>query len=350
MRGFPTILAMRGRWAMALWLVPLAALGQAEDVYLQVRDRVPAGQQPAVRVTARRDVPRITITLRRADGKSFELGGALAAGETREFAWPQAAGTMRYTGEADVQYVGGGGGKIVLDFAVTVLEPLKIRVEKGGFSLNRKVVRVTASRPLVKAEVELRSPEGKVLGKVERALSAPDSEGRFEVAWEQQEAGTIGRVIVVGHDSAGFWARVEVVPLSIYIPHDEVIFDTGSARIRSQERPKLEATLDLIRQAMARNAEVQDLRLYIAGYTDTVAGREYNLKLSRRRARAIARHFRRLGLRLPIFYQGFGEDVLAVATPDETPEARNRRAIYLLANHTPEISKHFPRADWRPLR
>ena len=47
---------------------------------------------------------------------------------------------------------------------------------------------------------------------------------------------------------------------------------------------------------------------------------------------------------------GFGEDVPAVRTPDDTPEERNRRAIYVLSAGPPAITDAIPAAKWRPLR
>ena len=34
---------------------------------------------------------------------------------------------------------------------------------------------------------------------------------------------------------------------------------------------------------------------------------------------------------IPIYFQGFGEEVLAKPTPDETDEPLNRRALYILS-------------------
>jgi outer membrane protein OmpA-like peptidoglycan-associated protein len=344
--------AMLRTYLCSIWLLLLGlspGLASASDVQLQVRDRVPEGSQPAIRVTAKQEVSRIAITLKRSDGKEFEVGGPVAAGETREFIWLQPQGTYRYRGEAQVRYASGSSAKLDLDFEVQVVGGLKVSVGAGGFSLNKRRVLLSASRPLVKVELELRDAEGGVLAKVERPLSGAQGDGRFEARWDPVE-GQIGKVLATGHDGEGFWASVEIVPFAIFIPHDEVVFETAKAVIRQSEAPKLDATLEKIHDAIRKNAEVEDLRLYVAGYTDTVGGRKYNLGLSDRRARSIAHYFRKKGLRIPIFYQGFGKEVLAVQTPDQTPEEKNRRALYQLSNHTPEISKHFPRADWKRVR
>ena len=95
--------------------------------------------------------------------------------------------------------------------------------------------------------------------------------------------------------------------------------------------------------------QVLEIKLFIGGYTDTVSDRSYNQGLSERRAKSISNYFRAKGFSLPVYYQGFGEDALAVETDDSVDEIRNRRAIYLLAAWPPKQSANFPRANWRKL-
>jgi outer membrane protein OmpA-like peptidoglycan-associated protein len=74
-----------------------------------------------------------------------------------------------------------------------------------------------------------------------------------------------------------------------------------------------------------------------------------NRTLSLNRARAIGAYLRKKGLRLPVFLEGFGEQALLVATPDETAEVKNRRAEYIIAIDNPSAAKApFPPA-WKPL-
>ena len=327
-------------------LLPGAA--GADDVQLQVRDQVAAGEKAAIRVVAEKEIEDVTIVLRRDDGKKVKLSTAIAAGEAKELTWKQEPGTHAYKGEATVQFAGGKESTLTLDFSVTVAGDVSIKVGRGGFSLEKKVVRFSANGPVVRAELEVRDGEGKVLGKVERKLSGKNSQGLYEVTWEA-EPGAIGRVIVKAYNTGGAWARVEVVPFSIFIPHEEVVFASAKHNLRASERPKLDETLAKIKDAISRNAEISDLRLYIAGYTDTVGARDYNRKLSARRARSIGAYFKKKGLRVAIYFQGFGKEALAVDTPDNTDEEKNRRALYLLSNHTPEVQKNFPRSDWKRL-
>jgi hypothetical protein len=54
-------------------------------------------------------------------------------------------------------------------------------------------------------------------------------------------------------------------------------------------------------------------------------------------------------VRLPIFYEGFGEQSPRVATPDETAEPRNRRAEYIIAVEDPALTNAPFTPQWRKL-
>ena len=101
--------------------------------------------------------------------------------------------------------------------------------------------------------------------------------------------------------------------------------------------------------ALPKYGSVVEVRLYVAGYTDTVGAAAGNQALSERRARAIATWFRNRGFTGAVQYQGFGESVLAEPTADEVDHAANRRALYILAAQTPPISTALPRSAWKAL-
>ena len=91
------------------------------------------------------------------------------------------------------------------------------------------------------------------------------------------------------------------------------------------------------------------IKLYVAGYTDTVGDKKHNYELSNRRAKAIAGYFRKKGFKFPIMFQGFGEDALKEQTPDETDNQANRRAMYVLAGDMAPSGGSFPRQSWENL-
>lgn len=83
------------------------------------------------------------------------------------------------------------------------------------------------------------------------------------------------------------------------------------------------------------------------GHTDTVGKTDDNRELSLKRAKSIASYFRQRGLKVPVFYEGFGEQSLAVPTPDETAEAANRRAEYIIAVEDPSLTNAPFAPRWR---
>jgi outer membrane protein OmpA-like peptidoglycan-associated protein len=157
------------------------------------------------------------------------------------------------------------------------------------------------------------------------------------------------RITVTAWDEHELPARLELSPWSYDLPHEDVVFQSGSAEITLLEAPKLEATYGDLEQVLARYGAVVEVRLFVAGFTDTVGSATSNQTLSEARARAIAAWFRERGFTGRIDYQGFGEAVPKVPCADETPEERNRRALYLLAAEAPPLSTGLPRSDWRPV-
>ena len=69
-------------------------------------------------------------------------------------------------------------------------------------------------------------------------------------------------------------------------------------------------------------------RITVVGHTDTKGSPAYNQNLSVRRANVVAEALVDMGARRDaIQTSGVGESDLAVQTPDETREAKNRRAV-----------------------
>jgi outer membrane protein OmpA-like peptidoglycan-associated protein len=107
-----------------------------------------------------------------------------------------------------------------------------------------------------------------------------------------------------------------------------VEFASGSASLT----PEATRALDQLGQALG-NPTLVSYHFRIEGHTDTVGDAEQNKSLSERRAEAVVSY-------LTSKYQidpsrlkaiGMGENGLLVATPDQTPEARNRRVLVINA-------------------
>ena len=146
------------------------------------------------------------------------------------------------------------------------------------------------------------------------------------------------------YDQVGYWMSVRLVDFHVEIPHDEIEFPTAAFDVPIDQAEKLDRVvmqvqdeLNKFRKELGDPRAAIDAELYVAGFTDTVGKAGDNDALSLKRAEAIARYFWSNGVGIPIYYAGFGEHGLAVATPDETDEPKNRRARYILTNTRPRL-------------
>ena len=102
----------------------------------------------------------------------------------------------------------------------------------------------------------------------------------------------------------------------------EIDFASGSANLT----PRAEAALDQLGKALT-SAQLASYNFKIVGHTDTVGNADTNQSLSEQRAQAVKSYLQsKFGVadsRLQA--QGVGESDLAVQTPANTPNARNRR-------------------------
>lgn len=222
----------------------------------------------------------------------------------------------------------------------TAATPLKVDLDKSRVDLTGRKLELRMNRPPGRVELKLFGATGDApLLEHTQELAGHAPGETLTVTWPDPGAPVV-RLDLKAYDADGLWVGFALTPWSVNIPHEEVNFATDSATITRTEAPKLEASAKLINEELAR-AQKQNphLRpnLFIAGHTDTVGNATYNLKLSQRRAQAIASWFRKRGLRLPILFEGFGEAALLVSTPDQTDEPRNRRVDYILSDGEPGL-------------
>jgi outer membrane protein OmpA-like peptidoglycan-associated protein len=208
---------------------------------------------------------------------------------------------------------------------------LEVRMNHAPGHVEVKVFGTTGNAPLVENDLDF---HGHAPGET------------LTVTWADPGA-DVARIDVRAYDSDGAYVGLALLPWSISIPHEEVTFATDSAAIAAAEAPKLEASYKLISAALVKYRELGAIRLFIAGRTDSVGNPGYNLKLSMRRAQAIAGWFRKRGLKVPVLFEGFGEQALLVPTPDETDEPRNRRVDYFLAIDEPPLKTTGFRPTWK---
>jgi len=289
------------------------------------------------------EVATLNVNGRRYRAKDIEPG------TERLIVIPQKVGTVTYRGRLTVDFGEGQVGDMPIEFALTVLAPLKLAVPADSFNATEKKLTLKADRPLSKVEYTVVADTGAVLDQGSMDIRKDAFNRTVFMKWAGKE-GTIIRIDIKAWDTNGAYSQMELSPWHVDVEHEEVNFPSGSAAITDEEKPKLDAAYEHLKEKVALYGKLVKLNLYIVGYTDTVGTKDSNRGLSMRRARSIATYFRHKGFSFPVYYQGFGEEVLAVPTADETDEAKNRRALYLLGGDYKPTGREIPQANWKLLK
>lgn len=228
-------------------------------------------------------------------------------------------------------------------------DKLAVTIDRTKVDIPGRKLEVKMNRPAEKVKLKVIGESGATLADLEQAFGGAAPGTALVVTWKPSSEETVARIEVWGHDTGGFYAGVAILPWSISIPHEEVNFQTDSDVIRASEAPKLEASAKLIVDALRKHKDLGPITLYIVGHTDTVGKPDYNMNLSRKRARSIAAWFRGHGVTTPVSFEGVGESSPLVKTADEVDEARNRRVDYILALEPPKLPASTSGLSWKSI-
>jgi outer membrane protein OmpA-like peptidoglycan-associated protein len=341
------------RLTLAIALL-LPATSWADPVEIALKNQVPAGQKPAIVVTAVTALKQVRIELTREDDhKVFTVGsGALRDKQTVTLAFGDGrAQKARWSGTLVAVFPDGNRFSTGLTFETASVGELHVKYSREHLDLDAHTLEFQLSRPAGKAELTVFGDDGSELGRGEATFHKEPAGTWLRVPWTQKPGNPM-RLELRATDDTGLAVNVKLLPWSVRIPHEEVVFPTGQSTVQPSEVPKLDASYSRILEAVdkARKAEPSiQVRLFIAGHTDTVGSNADNRKLSLDRARAIATWFRDRGLPLPLAYAGFGEDAPKVKTPDNTDEPANRRADYIVGVEEPIVARG-QKAQWYTIK
>lgn len=327
-----------------------ASAAGPEDLGLGYLTAVKEGVQPSLVLKPTVAVKSVvfTLTARGSRVQQVVKVGAVAANATKKVPIVHGEGRETYDGSIAVEWGDGSSGDFTFTFDAVRYHALTIDMTWEDVDLAHREVTCRASHEVSRIVISLLDAGGAVIAREQRDFDPPIAGGEeLSIAWGESERAAAKLKLEV-FDPDGVWASMAITPFTITIPHDEVQFELGRADLPKGEVPKLERTLAALRKALAEHGTLLDLKLFVAGFTDTVGDRATNQALSLKRAAAISGWFRAKGVRLPIFYRGFGEEELAVATPDETDEVRNRRALYILSVHPP-LGVRVAASGWEAL-
>lgn len=116
----------------------------------------------------------------------------------------------------------------------------------------------------------------------------------------------------------------------------EIRFDFDKATIKPEYQ-------DLIEKLATATQENKNIKVSVVGHTDTVGSSNYNYALGGRRADAVQKMLIKYGIPASqIVAVSAGEEDLAVPTPDNTPNAANRRVRVVKEVHYEEPATAAP--------
>jgi len=337
------------RWLSLLVVLTGPAWADAVDVGI-TNSRVMIGRGvPTVKVSIYDPITSFHLVLKRNDGKVVDVKSGGRPGTTRAIKLESEIGHFTWSGSLSIEFPGGGTGEMPLQFDTDVVGPLVMKIDKErDIDLQNRKLTLRLSNPVSKVTLKVKMDTGLMAFNNDIEFHGEPAGTPLTVSWPHFD-GTPMQISVVAHDISGAYTGTDFFPWAIEIPHEEVVFDTGRFEVRKDQQAKIDASAKQIAEAVERFGRFADVKLFIAGHTDTVGATETNRALSLGRASALVRAFRAKGLKIPMFFEGFGEEALEVETPDETDEPRNRRAQYFVAVNAPAVlNARFP-PRWQQL-
>ncbi len=335
----------RARVSLAMaagWLLAAGGAARAAEVAFGYDD---TGDRPALLITPDAPVDELHVELTVGDRTVVVDRGGIAGGSTERVSWEPRPGLDRVDAFVRAVFADGYVGEYRVPIELARSERLSVDLSGASADVEDRVIRVPVTAHVDEAEVVAWGAGRRELDR--RTVPIDAGPGTVEVPW----VGDPHEVVLLDITLRGgdAWASLSYSPWFLDIPHEDVLFETDQAEIRPEEEWKLERTLEQLHDVVAKYGDLVPVQLYVAGCTDTVGDRAHNRELSERRARAIARWLRAHGFDKPIFYYGFGEDLLAVPTGDGVDEAANRRALYIVAANPPPRGSGIPSVRWRRL-
>ncbi len=305
--------------------------------------------RPFIKLSAYEPVKNLDVLVKRSGApvRRFRVA-RLGKGGVKVFQWNERPGIYSYGVTVKARH-GSRTSSRAFTVEMSYLRPLKMNMSRDRVNLAERTAVFKINHPAERATAVVKAPDGSVLATGEESYDGAAPNSPLEISWPAVE-GTVGRIDIEAHSVGGYWVGMALLPWSVSIPHEEVEFETDRSEIRPSEAPKLDRAIELVHKALSEHGNEMVANLYVGGFTDTQGSKTHNRELSDDRAKAIARYFANNNVKLSILYRGYGEEVLAVDTPDETDESRNRRAVYILASQPPTISKSVSWGGWKRLR
>lgn len=327
---------------LALWLERAIA----QDFNLGYTPAPGPGENPALLVTPTRPIAQLYVQVE-VGGKTLEFTRKnLAEGVQVRFEWPRDPKVTHADVYIRANFADGNVTETTVPVDYQYKGQLSVDLSRASADIAARTVTVRASAPVTQAEIVAYGAHKAVLEQTTVPVTRED-DGTVVVPFVGDPGQVVLLDVTLKNETA--WAGFTYSPWFLDIPHEDVLFLTDSAEIPKDQEFKLELTLEQLHDVIDKYGKIVPVKLYIAGCTDTVGDAAHNRDLSTRRARSIATWLRAHGYTYPIYYYGFGEDLLAVPTGDGVDNASNRRALYMVGANPPPAGSGVPAVAWKPL-
>jgi outer membrane protein OmpA-like peptidoglycan-associated protein len=332
-------------FALALLLEFSVSTASAQDLNFGYTPAPGPGENPALLVTPTRTVANLYVSIE-AGGKTLEFTRKnVSAGQQLRFEWPRDTRVTRADAFIRASFADGNVTETNVPIEYQFKGQLSIDLSKASADLGNKTVTVHTTAAVDSAEIIAYGAGKQVLD--QRTVDLSGGPGAVSVPFVGDPSEVV--LLDVKLNAGNAWAGFTYSPWFLDVPHEDVLFPSDSADIPASEEYKLQHTLQELNTVVEKYGSIVQVKLYIAGCTDTVGDSGHNRDLSLRRAQSIARWLRSKGYSQPIFYYGFGESLLAVPTGDGVDNAANRRALYLVGANPPPAGSGIPGVGWKAL-
>ena len=324
---------------IALALLPAVFAG---DLQLGYNPNPASNEKPALVITVPRAADELYVSCQVGAQTIEKTWTAISGGQVKKVEWARDAKVTSALCYVRVIFADGMAEEMELPVEYSFGAKLSVDLSRSSADIQAHTLTVNVSARVDTAEIIAYGAGKTVLEKREIPVNA--GPGKITIPW----AGDASEVVLldVTVRSGESWAGFTFSPWFLNIPHEDVLFDSNSDVINASEEYKLRHSLEELNDVLAKYGDIVQVKLYIAGCTDTMGDSASNLDLSRRRAKAIASWLRKNGYSGQIYYYGFGEGLPAVNTGDSVNEAKNRRALYLVGAAAPPAGSGIPSVNW----
>lgn len=310
----------------------------ADAVTVSTQPRVNAPDKPHVTVRVNEKLQAASLDLTRADGAKVHFEVPVKKG-TYVFSLEQPAGPpSAYDGALTASFDNGESGTIPISFDAEVVSLLKVETSASVAEIAAHRFHAKLNRPAGRVEMALLGEGGQALGIKTVAFKGEAAGADLAIDWGDTAVPVL-RIDATFFDRVGVPQKMQLFPWHVEIPHQDVNFVSAKFEIPKSEESKLLVIVPRVKAAAAKARGFVPVKLYVLGHTDTVGAADDNLRLSKYRARALAIFLRGHGVDVPVAYAGAGETLPLVQTPDNTDNAQNRRAQYVLSVDPPPLDK-----------